>query len=106
MAQPAGFYTCDRSAAYKASEMKRSTSDFYNNLLLYGALDDEYLKQRKHVFFPQPLGGFVGVDPKGGWSHIQIPGTLADSLTLADLWLVVLNREVTFWLVLLWLCSY
>ncbi|CAB3990408.1 DNA helicase INO80-like [Paramuricea clavata] len=73
VAQPAGFYTCDRTGAYKASEMKRSTSDFDNNLLLYGALDHEYLKQRKHLFFPQPLGGFVGMDPKGGWSHIQIP---------------------------------
>ena len=61
--------------------MKRSTSDFCNNLLLYGALDDEYLKQRKHVFFPQPLGGFVGMDPKGGWSHIQIPG-MAKSVAL------------------------
>ncbi|XP_028398663.1 chromatin-remodeling ATPase INO80-like [Dendronephthya gigantea] len=73
VAQPAGFYTCDRSGAYKASEMKRSTSHFNNNLLLYGALDHEYLEQRKHEFFPQPLGGFVGMDPKGGWSHIQIP---------------------------------
>ena len=77
VAQPAGFYTCDRSAAYKASEMKRSTSEFCNNLLLYGALDHLYLEQRKHVFFPQPLGGFIGMDPKGGWSHIQIPGIVA-----------------------------
>jgi hypothetical protein len=85
VAQPAGFYTCDRTGAYKASEMKRSTSDFDNNLLLYGALDHEYLKQRKHLFFPQPLGGFVGMDPKGGWSHIQIPGMVSQILTYMSL---------------------
>lgn len=73
VAQPAGFYSCDRSGAYKASEMLRSSSVFCNNLLLYGALDSEYLGQRKHCFFPQPVGGFVGMDPKGGWSQIQIP---------------------------------
>lgn len=74
ISQPAGFYTCDRSAAYKAREMKRSSSDLHNNLVLYGALDYEYLEQRKHHFFPQTLGGFIGMDPQGGWSHIQIPG--------------------------------
>ena len=41
---------------------------------MYGALDSEHLQQRKHVFFPEAAGGLVGMDPKGGWSHIQIPG--------------------------------